>query len=313
MAAGADTGSLHLMATPVKSYIPLAFLLFLMPGMAFAHVPVPADSPDTFLGLFMRYGVAVPVLLSAALYASGIRNIWRKAGRVAGIGYARISAFSTAWLILVIALFSPVDKLGNLYFSMHMVQHELLMVLSAPLFVIAKPLPVWTWAFNTEWRTSLASMTRQPILVWVWRGLTTTLAAWLIHAVVLWGWHIPVFFEYALTHTFVHDLQHLTFFFSALLFWWSVMNLRPGAVRTFGVMVSLFTTVLHTGLLGALLTFSSQVWYPTYAAVEGGLLSPLEDQQLGGLLMWVPGGLGYLVIALTVTYGLLKEPSVSAS
>ncbi len=294
----------------IKSFIPLAGML-LVPAVAFAHAPASPDSPDTFLGIVMRYWVAVPIVLSAALYALGIRNIWRKAGRVAGIGYMKIAAFASAWLILVIALFSPVDTLGNLYFSMHMVQHELLMVLSAPLFIVAKPLPVWTWAFNTKWRNFLSSMTRQRIFAWVWRGLTTTLAAWLIHAIVLWGWHVPVFFEYALAHTFVHDLQHLTFFFSALLFWWSVMGLRPGTVRTFGVMVSLFTTVLHTGLLGALLTFSSNIWYPTYGALEGGVLSPLEDQQLGGLLMWVPGGLGYLAIALTVTYGLLKETKIS--
>lgn len=290
-----------------RSFLCSFFLLALTTSTAHGH-PASQEPVDSWIGMIATYWVMLPVGLSAALYAIGVRNIWKSAGRKAGIHYLQVGAFIAAWLILVIALFSPVDTLGNLYFSMHMVQHELLMVMSAPLFIVARPLPVWAWALKPAWRHRISGFTRHSIITDSWKFLTSIFSAWFIHAAVLWGWHVPVLFEYALTHPMVHDLQHLTFFFSALLFWWSVMSLRPGTTHTFVVMVSLFTTVLHTGLLGALLTFAGNVWYPTYAATVGGLLTPLEDQQLGGLIMWVPGGLGYLAIALTTTYGLLKEP-----
>jgi putative membrane protein len=108
---------------------------------------------------------------------------------------------------------------------------------------------------------------------------------------VLWGWHLPVAFEAALHDAWIHDLQHASFLASALLFWWVLF-----ARRTRGgdgpAVLYLFTTMVHTGALGALLTFSPTAWYGAYAGGFG--LSALEDQQLGGLVMWIPGGTVYL-------------------
>jgi putative membrane protein len=134
---------------------------------------------------------------------------------------------------------------------------------------------------------------------------TQSLGAWVLHALALWLWHLPVFFQAALLSPLVHILQHTCFFGSALAYWWSVF----GRARTpkGSAIASLFTTTLHTSVLGALLTFAPWPWY----AAEGGRafgLSALEDQQLGGLIMWVPGGLAYMMAGLLLVHRWLAPP-----
>ncbi|MCB5187500.1 cytochrome c oxidase assembly protein [Methylobacillus caricis] len=288
----------------------LPFLLCLYTLQSLAHPVAGNDHHTSMLQLLKDYWVAIPILLSLILYLIGIYRLTAKAGRPTYDSQLRTKAFLVAWIILVIALLSPVDTLGNAYFSVHMVQHELLMIISAPLFVLARPLPIWAWAVTHQWAGRIGRITSSKRFSSAWRFLTTPLFAWIIHASVLWGWHVPALFEAALHDTLVHDIQHLSFFFSALLFWWSLVNFRRGRNTTVSSLVSLFTTALHTALLGALLTFSNKVWYPTYAATVGGSLElALQDQQLGGLIMWIPGGLAYLAVALFICYRLLSMES----
>jgi putative membrane protein len=109
---------------------------------------------------------------------------------------------------------------------------------------------------------------------------------------------VPALFERAEASLVLHTLQHCAFLFTALLFWWAV--LMPGRASAIGACVlCLFITMLHTGALGVLLTFSGDVWYPASTAASfRWALTPLEDQQLGGLVMWIPGGIPYVVAAL---------------
>jgi len=203
-------------------------------------------------------------------------------------------------------LTSPIDVLGAALFSAHMVQHELLMVVAAPLFVMSRPLEAWAWALPAAWRQPLAGAGRLRPVAATWRAITAPFGAWTLHAVALWGWHIPFLFEAALMNVWVHALQHASFLGTALLFWWSVLGRgmrRPDAAA----LASLFTTLLHTGALGALLTFAPHPWYATYA--DGTLgLTALEDQQLGGLAMWVPGGLAYMAAGLALVAAWLAPP-----
>jgi putative membrane protein len=234
---------------------------------------------------------------SALLYAVGLRRLWRRAGRGRGVTPAQAYRFATGWMVLAIALVSPVDAVGGALFSAHMVQHELLMVVAAPLLVCARPLEAWTWALAPRWRRLLGGFFHTRAWSGAWRVAVDPLGAWLIHAVVLWAWHIPSLFESALTHEGVHALQHASFLASALLFWWSVLA-QPA--RAGAGLASLFTTMLHTGGLGALLTFAPTPWYPHYADTLAYGLTPLEDQQLGGLVMWVPGGFAYFAFGLAI-------------
>jgi len=129
--------------------------------------------------------------------------------------------------------------------------------------------------------------------------------AWLVHAVVIWGWHLPVLFQAALHNDALHGLQHLSFLGSALLFWWAILHPRRQAGLGLSVLY-LFTTAVHTAVLGALITFARTPWYPAYVAPAAGL-GPLEDQQLAGLVMWIPAGLAYLVAALVIVRRWLSE------
>jgi putative membrane protein len=126
-------------------------------------------------------------------------------------------------------------------------------------------------------------------------------------------WHIPVLFEATLTSDLVHSAQHLTFLGSALLFWWALIR-GHGAGNQYGAAVFyVFTTALHTSILGAWLTFAPSVWYPVYSqTTQPWRLTPLEDQQLGGLIMWVPACLTYLVAGLTLFYFWMNPPARAA-
>jgi putative membrane protein len=137
--------------------------------------------------------------------------------------------------------------------------------------------------------------------------------AWAIHAVALWIWHIPYLFQATLESDVVHTLQHISFFGSALLFWWAIINESAALARYGAGILYLFTTSIHSGLLGAFLTFTHRLLYPVYASsTDQWGLTPLEDQQLGGLIMWVPAGLVYIVAALFMFAGWLRESENSA-
>ena len=135
-----------------------------------------------------------------------------------------------------------------------------------------------------------------------WRTIANPVAAWLVHAVVLWSWHTPVLFEATLENESIHALQHASFLFSALLFWWAVIHGRQRALGFGLAVLYMFTTALHSGLLGALLPFANTIWYPGYAehTSEWGL-TPLDDQQLGGAIMMMVD-VAILMVGLTVIF-----------
>lgn len=212
--------------------------------------------------------------------------------------------------MLVIALVSPLHPLGEALFSAHMVQHELLMVIAAPLLVLGHPLVAFLWALPFEWRRVIGKWAKAQPVANTWHHLTNPLTAWLAHAVVLWGWHIPALFQATLTSDLVHTAQHLSFLVSALLFWWALFR----GTHRYGLgVLYVFTTAVHTSILGALLTFSPRLWYPTYATRTAPWgLSPLEDQQIGGLIMWVPAGLVYTIVGLALFALWLRDSGTRA-
>ena len=145
-----------------------------------------------------------------------------------------------------------------------------------------------------------------------WRSLTAPLNAWLIHAAALWVWHFPPLFQATLTSDWIHAAQHLSFFLSALLFWWALFAGHGQHAYGTGVLY-IFTTGIHTAILGTLLTLSTRVWYPAYqnsAAAWG--LTAIEDQQLGGVIMWVPASLVYLAAGLTLFAAWLRNSGSGA-
>ena len=130
----------------------------------------------------------------------------------------------------------------------------------------------------------------------------------MIHAVALWVWHLPSLFQATIDNDWIHTAQHASFLGSALLFWWAIIGGRHHLSGYGMAVLYMFTTALHSGLLGALITFARSVWYPAYAhTTQSWGLTPLEDQQLGGLIMWVPAGLVYIFAGLAFVVAWMRE------
>lgn len=261
---------------------------------ALAHAP--AVQEPAFLGWWREVSVGVAVVAFFSLYACGIRRLWQRAEPGAGVPVRSALCFFTGLAVLAMALLSPLDAWGADLFSAHMLQHELMMLVAAPLIVCGKPLPVVTWAFRPRDRRRIASMIKATVTRDLWRALTQPPCAWSVHAVVLWAWHMPRLFEAGLESHTVHAMQHFSFVMSALLFWSSLIGSR---MRHGMAVPYILSTAIHTGVLGALLTFSPRAWYPAYSeSAPAWGLTALQDQQLGGLIMWVPAGFVFVFAGL---------------
>jgi putative membrane protein len=252
--------------------------------------------------------VLVLLALSGWGYARGLRRLWRRAGVGGGVRRWQAACFAAGWLGLFVALVSPLDALGGVLFSAHMAQHEILMLIAAPLLVLGRPLIPLLYALPRGGRLRVGRWTQAPAFAAGWRGLTAPVAVWVIHGVALWIWHLPALYEATLENEWIHAFQHGSFFGSAALFWWALIHGRFGRLG-YGVGVLwVFTTSVHSGVLGALLTFAPRLWYPIYAERTSRWgLSALEDQQLAGLLMWVPAGLVFLLLGLALFAAWLGE------
>jgi len=252
--------------------------------------------------------VVISLALSGWLYARGVRRLWRESGKGAGIRKWEAAAFAGGWLALFVALVSPLHPLGRVLFSAHMTQHEILMLVAAPLLVLGRPLIPYLFALPIDWRRRLGQAGKASWLRGSWGALTNPLVAWAVHALALWIWHAPALFQATIDDEFIHTLQHLSFLVSALFFWWSLAHSRRSLMGYGAAVLYVFTTSVHSGALGALITFASTLWYPAYAETTSpwGLTS-LEDQQLGGLIMWIPAGLVYIVAGLALFAGWMRE------
>jgi cytochrome c oxidase assembly factor CtaG len=255
-------------------------------------------SGASLAGWTLDPAVLLPLALGFLLYVAGLARLWHSAGVGRGAAWWQVSAFLLGWLCMAAALASPLHDLSRRLFSAHMVEHELVMTIAAPLLVVSRPLGVLLWSFPVAWRRPLARASQTLAYLLGWDILSGPLVATATHALAIWVWHIPAIFDAALASEGLHWLQHLCFFVSAMFFWWSLLNLR----RRAGIAIAcLFVTGLHTGALGALLTLIRQPIYPLQArlAVAWGV-DPLQDQQLAGLIMWIPAGFVYVAAGLAV-------------
>jgi cytochrome c oxidase assembly factor CtaG len=242
----------------------------------------------------LAFPITLPLAAIALIYGIGASRLWRRSGRGRPERLRQALLFATGWSVLTAALVSPIHALGERVFSAHMIEHELLMAVAAPLLVAACPSAALMWALPATLRRGTGKLTHGKVLQAVWALAARPLSATVLHGAAIWIWHIPALFEAALQQGVLHYAQHASFLGTALLFWWTLLP-RSGRQQAYGSSIMhLFFTSLHTGLLGVLLLVSPKLWYPengSGAALWD--LSPLEDQQLAGLVMWVPAGLIY--------------------
>jgi putative membrane protein len=238
--------------------------------------------------------VLIGDLLLAVGYLWAVGPLRRKYGWAERVSGWRVASFLTAIAVMFVSLTGPLDELGDTYlFSAHMVQHLLLMMVMAPLMIMGLP----------DWLIRAALRVRgvRPAA----RVLTHPAVAFVVYNVVLIGWHFPGPYNYALAHENVHILEHLMFMAVAVMMWWPVVNPVPELDRLRNDLVRLlyvFAYGIPMSMLSAFISLSSSpayVWYVKAPRIFG--ISALQDQALGGLIMWIPGMIIYW-IAMTVLF-----------
>ncbi len=247
--------------------------------------------------------IVVPLAVLFGVYTAGL---FRR-GNIQRLRW-RHASFYAGWLTLALALVSPVHELGEQLFSAHMLQHEILILVSAPLISAAHPGATLLWAFAPRHRVNLGGWVHAVEHSTPIAFLTRPLAAWLLEAVALWIWHVPALYQATLTSDWIHAAQHLSFFFTAVIFWSALYGVGRSTMSYGAATFYVFGTAAHCSALGALLTFSAVLWYPAYQkTTQAWGLTPLQDQQLGGVLMWVPSGIVFVVIGLVLFAKWLRE------
>ena len=226
--------------------------------------------------------------LLGVLYVIGSVRLARAGARVRGI---ERGAFAVGWLALVATALPPLDALAIELFSMHMAQHELMMLVGAPLIMAGRPLAGCLHALPPSIKSRATALLQARPLALGWRTLTIPVVAWVLHGAALWVWHLPRLYELAVNNEAVHAAQHAMFVGTSILFWWGMLYGRYGRAGYGAAVFFVFTTAVHTGILGAMVTFTGVPLYGVYlapAARRG--IDALGDQQVAGLLMWIPAG-----------------------
>lgn len=285
-----------------------AFGLLLVAGVA-ASTPAlaHADNAPT-LGWNNGGWISVALVLAVFGYVRGVLAVAAEArGRV--YGFWRCASFAAGIGALVVALLSPLDALDDQLFSAHMVQHMILMLVAPLLLVWARPATAWLWAFPLPARRSIGRCwTRTPGLAAGVRWLLGPVAVGVACSFALWFWHLPGPYRWALRSEAVHTTEHLCFFVTSLAFWSLVLAPYGRRQLSYGAsLIFVGALGLQMGLLGAVLTFASRPVYMQPATTLRWGLSALEDQQLAGVIMWVPAGLLYLVVMAVLFAAWLRD------
>lgn len=243
--------------------------------------------------------VVVPIVVAALAYGFGLARLWTRAGVGRGVHPARAASFAAGLAILVLALMSPLDTAAGQVFSLHMVQHLLLILCAPPLLVLGAPEVPLLWALPARRRRRFARFER-AVGPRVSHRQTTPGALFVVILAtgVLWAWHVPLLYDLAVRNPLLHWVEHLSFLVTAMMFWTMVLRLRPGGHAGNGLRILyVFATALQGSLLGALITLAGRPLYMSHlrSAPAWGL-DPLTDQQIAGLIMWVPPAALYLCV-----------------
>ena len=273
-------------------------------SVAFAHDGQPLAPHDIWSAWNGDLVVWLGLLLSVWAYGRGLAVLWHRPGvRHSLLGW-RAASFVAGLGVLGLALISPLHALGSALFSAHMLQHVLLILVAAPLLSLGAPQGPFFLAIPWATRHQVGRVLREA--AWLrsaQRILSQPVVVWGLHTLTIWVWHLPDFYQGALESEWFHSLEHLMFLGTGLLFWSVVWRAGHGL----GVL-SLFTLTLQSTLLSALITFAPWPWYSLYLTTTPlWNLTPLEDQQLAGVIMWIPAGFMYTFAALTLFMVWLTE------
>ncbi|MFQ5874032.1 MAG: cytochrome c oxidase assembly protein [Dehalococcoidia bacterium] len=238
--------------------------------------------------------VVVGVFLLEGLYLLAVFPMRQRYGWAGEVDPKRVVSFTLGVWAIFLALYSPLDVLSDEFlFSAHMVQHLILTLVAPPLLLMGTP----GWL--------LRPLVRSPQVFRTAKVLTHPIAALLLFNGVFAAWHIPSIYEAGLNHLSVHIIQHLLFMATGVLMWWPILSPLPELPRLpyAGQVLYLFSLSIPPAIVGGLITFSDDVLYATYASaprIWG--LSAAADQQIGGVMMKLPGFLIFIVAATIIFF-----------
>lgn len=230
----------------------------------------------------------------------------------------RLLAYLSGLFVLGLALLSPIDVLSGQLFFMHMIQHLLLVMVAPPLLLLANPMPFLLWGLPTRGRREIggvisALLRRDSSFRHSLRAVTTPPVLWMIMVISIIGWHDPTAYNATLRNRFIHDVEHLNFFLAGMLFWWHVTGAGPRLHKRrgqLGRIAFVIAAIPPNMLTGVVLAFGRAPFYTYYTSIPRLWgIDALADQQIGGIIMWVPGSMMYIIAALILIARLLQKES----
>jgi cytochrome c oxidase assembly factor CtaG len=268
------------------------------------------------------WSIAIPatvaIVAAVLLYLRGWRRL-RKGFPDLASG-CRPAAFVGGMLVLWIVIGSPLSGLDHKLLMFHMVQHLLLMTVAAPLILLGTPGVALSRGVPQPIRGAVGRLLRSAAVRRIARSVTHPACCWVAGTAVVVVWHVPQVFELGMRSHSWHTIQHATFFAAGLLFWWPVIDAGPGSATLPrpSVPLYLFLATLPCDALSAFLAFCGRVVYPSHRSAHPFFsLSPLQDQECAGALMWFWVTVAYLLPAIVITLRMLspsrREGAASAS
>src|SRR6266403_137114 len=256
-----------------------------------------------------------PALVTGVLYARGWRRLYKRVPH--RFGFRQFTSFYAGLITILFALMSPLDAFAGWLLTVHMIQHLLLMMVAPPLLLYGAPyLPLLFGLPRDFLRDGLRPFLASPTLRKVGQFIVHPVFSLSAFVFTNTAWHVPVMYELALRSPTWHQVEHVCFLTTALLFWWPIIQPYPWVARTqrWLIVPSLFLADIQNPALSAFLIFCERVLYPTYATVPRiTSLTPLEDQAAAGAIMWVAGSVFFLVPGGLVTIKLLSTRRTLAS
>ncbi|GIW12285.1 MAG: membrane protein [Dehalococcoidia bacterium] len=258
---------------------------------------------DPFLAVLLSWNAdplaGAGLLLAAFWYVRGCQRLARSGGFHRQLGVGRVAAAFLGWAVLAIALLSPIAVFGGFFLSAHMLQHLLIVQVAAPLLLLGRPVPTVLLGLPRSLGRALAPLlARDGPLYRLGSWLSEPVVSLVVSQAIFLGWHLPPLYDAAIRNGLLHGVEHLTFLGSALLFWWPALDPLSGRNqrRRFMSLISLFVAFMLANVLGIWFVFTDTVVYPSYAVGPRLFgVAPRDDQIAGGLVMWILGGLLYMV------------------
>jgi putative membrane protein len=265
---------------------------------------------DALQSWSLPIGVNVAIVVSLLIYVRGWLRIRRTGADAFPI--SRLVAFASGMLALWLAIGSPLEALDDSSLVAHMVQHLLLMLAAPPLILLGAPaLPFLHGLPSWFVRVPLGAFLRSRAVQKFGELITEPLFCWIVAMVVMIGWHVPAAFELALRSEGWHNIEHVCFFATSILFWWPVIQPWPSVARwpRWAMPIYLLLGMIAGSVVSAYMTFSDVILYSSYAhAPRIFAMSPLDDQVAAGGLMWFVMTVAFLIPSVVITVRYLSPP-----